>query len=506
MRSGEKSALVTAVFSGRLPVDWCEENGIELSEDELFLSRKISSDGKNSCRVNGVPVPVASLRELGSRLMDIHGQNDGLSLLDERRHIDYLDSFGEYDTELRDYFQAFSSWKNLYKEAEGLRIDESEKERISESLRYCIDELERANIQPGELEEKQARSDLLKNAVKLISALESAYEAIYGGSGSPGVLGCLGDAEGHIRSALRKYAELEDISDRLSELRYNAEDLAEEIRDRAEALDASPQVLEELASRVDLIKRLCRKYKTDESGLAELLEESKKRLDDVEYADDKLKKIEKELELRHAELLNFGQRLSEKRLEAGKRLEKRIVSELKQLSMSGVTFKVDIRECPENPRGMDSVAFLMSANPGEKPGKINRIASGGELSRIMLALKSVLTEKDDADAMVFDEVDTGVSGIAAQRVAEKMCAISAHRQVICVTHLPQIASMADTHFCIEKSVSGDRTQTHVKRLDTEGRKRELARLTGGENITPAALTAAQEQLSSAEKYKTKLQR
>ncbi|MBQ3404954.1 MAG: AAA family ATPase, partial [Oscillospiraceae bacterium] len=328
VRSGEKSALVTAVFSGKLPENWCEENGVEAEEDGLFLSRRISADGKNSCRVNGVPVPVASLRELGARLMDIHGQNYGLSLLDERRHLDYLDSFGDYKTELDEYRQAYSAWKKLYKEAEGLRIDASEKERISESLRYCIDELERANIQPGELEEKQAKHELLKNAVRLISALESAYDAIYGGSDSPGVLGCLGDAEGHIRSALRKYAELEDISDRLTELRYNAEDIAAEIRDRTDALDASPRVLEELAERVDLIKRLCRKYRTDEHGLIQLLEDSKKRLDDIEYADDRLKKAEKELKHLEAQVKAAGQDLSDKRLESAGRLEKRVVSEL----------------------------------------------------------------------------------------------------------------------------------------------------------------------------------
>ncbi|SHI08089.1 DNA replication and repair protein RecN [Sporobacter termitidis DSM 10068] len=508
VRTGAAGASVTAVFAEVQVSAWCEENGIEPDEDgKLFLMRKITSDGKNSCRVNGCPVSVGQLRELGGLLIDIHGQNDGRKLLDESAHRGYLDAFGRLADDVARYAEAYKALRDKQGDIEKLSLDESEKERRIDNLKFQLDELDKADIRPGEIAEKTARRDLLKNASRLTEALDDALEAMYGGDSTEGAVTLIGQAEAQATGAARYAESLSATAEKLKDLLYAAEDATEELRDLRASLDFSPDELDSLETRLDQLRRLMKKYGGSEDELIAYREKCRGALDEIEYSSDRLAKLEKELEALKADAQKKAAALSEKRKKAAKTLEERIRAELSDLSMAGVRFKVefeDVRaEFGLNGAGCDEVRFLMSANAGEAPGRISHIASGGELSRIMLALKNVLTENGDVGTMVFDEVDAGVSGIAAQRVGEKLSALSENRQVLCVTHLPQIAVMADTHFEIEKTTADGRTFTNVAELDLEGRKSELARLIGGANVTETTLLSAAEQLKAAAEYKAK---
>ena len=508
IRTGADTATVTAVFSESGGDAWLLENGIDVEEDgEVFISRKVSADGKNVCRVNGIPVSASQLRELGVQLIDIHGQNDGKKLLDENAHIAYLDAFGA----LGDLFNAYkSSFDNLIKmkaEIESLSIDESEKERRINELKHQLEEIKRANIRPGEHNELSLRRALLLNASKLTDAVETAFDALFGGDSNDGAVAQISHAHQQLDHASR-YSDgaLRAVSERLGDLKYTAQDIAEQLRDFRAELEFSPGELDELESRLDVLRRIERKYGGEEEAL-EFLERFKAELTDIEDSESKLVKLESEFENCLQYTKKCAEDLSEKRLEISKTLQKRVMDELAQLNMPGVVFLVEFGtvrgEYGLNESGRDEIRFLMSANAGETPGRISRIASGGELARIMLALKNVLSSGLDTGTMVFDEVDTGVSGVAAQRVGEKLAKLAFGRQVLCVTHLPQIAVMADTHFEIRKNVSEGRTFTHVRELDFEGRKNEIARLSGGENITETTLTSAAEQLAAAKEYKKK---
>lgn len=507
IRTGADSALVTAVFTSGGVLDWCAENGIEPDgEGKLFLMRKISADGKNICRINGGPVSVSQLKELGSLLLDIHGQNDGRKLLNEDCHRDYLDSFGNYPDALSEYKKSYDALKATRKEIETLTFDEGEKERRVDQLKFQITEIQRAELVPGEFAEKTNRRDLLKNAVKLTETVSAAFSALYGGDDSDGAIARISEAESNLSSAVRYAESLRFVAEKVTNLRYVVQDVSEEILDFKNSLDFSPEELDELEMRIEVLKRLMRKYGDSEELVLSHFAQCKLELDNIEYSADKIEKLQKELEKRTKTAKDWAHNLSEKRKSAAKLLEKNIMAELNQLNMAGVRFEVEFEtvtnEVGLDATGCDKIRFLMSANAGEEPGRISSIASGGELSRIMLAMKNVLAENDDIGTMVFDEVDTGVSGIAAQRVGEKLCYLARNRQILCVTHLPQIAVMADTHYSIEKREQDGRTYTYVNRLDVEGQKREIARLNGGENITSTTLASAGEQLEGAARYKS----
>lgn len=499
VRTGTSNAVVSAVFSGG-PVSWFEENDIEL-EDELVITRKISADGKSSCRVNGNIVSVSQLRVLGGQLVDILGQNSGQRLLDERYHRDYLDGFGDLEADLQNYKQTYDEYHSIEKQLVELEMDEGEKERRIDSLKYQIDELESAQIRIGEIEELESRRELLRNAEKLTDAVNEAYMALYGGDNTDGAVTLISDAEGALSSASRFTDMLNDLSGKLSELRYMAEDVADELRNFKDELTFSPWELDELESRLDRLKRLSRKYGPSEEDMLEYLKSCQKELDSIQYSDERLAELQKQQVVLRAKAERLADELSQKRRTAAKELEERIMEQLGQLSMKNVKFKVGFESRELTSTGSDMVRFLMSANAGEEAGRINKIASGGELARVMLAMKTVLAEKEPVDTMVFDEIDTGVSGIAAQRVGEKLSDLAAAKQVICVTHLPQIAAMADAHFAIEKTVLEGRTFTSISELNTDGRQQEIARLTGGENITITTLNAAKEQLEAARSHK-----
>ena len=502
VRRGAEKGTVTAVFDADCAAAWLEENEID-SDGELIIQRRITLDGKSSCRICGTPVTAAQLKELAAMLVDIHGQNDGRQLMDERRHMAYLDSFGHLDGALAAYRAEYDRFSAIKKEMAALSMDEIEKARLSDSLKYQIEELERANIKPGEKDTLSARRDLLRNSEKLTEALDEAFSALYGGDDN--AVSMSQNAAYYAAKAANYAPELEQAANAVNDAAFALADAAETLRDFKDSLDFSPEEYDNIETRLSLLNKIERKYGRTDEELCVYLDECRRKLDDIEYADDRLVKLEKELSAQKAQCVKAAAALSAQRRERAAELEKRIVTELRELNMPSVRFAVEFvpvdNEQGFDASGADKIRFIMSANAGEELGRISKIASGGELSRIMLAMKNVFAENDPVGTMVFDEIDTGVSGIAAQRVAEKLFAVSKGRQVMCVTHLPQIAAMADSHYLIAKHEEGGRTYTEVNGLTREGRRRELARLHGGDFITETTLASAEEQLAAAEAFK-----
>ncbi len=506
IRTGASSALVSAVFSDLPELAWFTENGLYPDEEgNVLIQRELQQDGKNVCRLNGRPMTVAQLRKLGQQLLNIHGQHDGQQLMDDRTHLDYLDRFGETVPHWEKYIVKFKNLTELQAKITALQMDEAEKSRRLDTLTYQINELERAGLKTGEEERLEERRTLLRNAGKLTASVEEAYFALSGTDETEGAVSLLMTAADALYTAADVSSDADALCKQANEVRFAADDLAELVRDLRAKFDFSPDELDELESRLDVIYRLKKKYGATVEEVLEYLERSRQELDTIQSADDTVQRLQKKLNEARKEAKAEAAVLSEARKSAGKQLEQRIQSELAQLDMPKVQFHVDFEEKQGelglDASGKDEVRFLMSANVGEALKPISKIASGGELARIMLALKNVLAENDDVTTLVFDEVDTGVSGRAAQKVAEKMADVAKHKQVLCVTHLPQLAAMADAHFSVEKGESKGRTFTEVERLERNRRKEELARLTAGEHVTAAALESAEELLEAAERFK-----
>jgi len=506
IRTGAARAFVSAEFSA-VPADLpgLRENGLTPDEDgNLLLQRGIDREGKNACRANGRPITVAQLRQIGAELLNIHGQHDGAQLLDEERHGDYLDRFGRTEGPLSAYQKVYAVLSGLREQIRALQMDEAEKARRVDSLRFQIGELERAELRPGEEEELEQRRNLLRNGEKYLTALSGADYCLSGDDENAGAVNQLRDAEEALSGVRNLNGELGEAFGRLGALRSEAYDLAETIRDLRSAFDFSPEELDAAESRADQLYRLKKKYGATVEEMLDYLDQRRAELDAIETADDTLLLLEKKLGKAEAAVQAAGKDLTAVRKKAALELEKRIQKELRELDMNRVRFAIEFTEKEPSPDGCDVVRFLMSANAGEDLKPIAKIASGGELARIMLALKNVLAEQEAIGTLVFDEVDTGVSGRAAQKVAEKLAQVSRRKQVLCVTHLPQLAAMADTHFSVEKGEEKGRTYTHVVLLDRERRKAELARITGGSKVTEALLASAGELLDAAEAYRSTL--
>ena len=505
IRTGAKSALVTAVFTQVPPLPWLEENGFLTGEEELLLQRELQGDGRNVCRIDGKLVTVAQLRELGRQLLNIHGQHDGQQLLDPACHLGYLDQFGGCQPLLESYQQAYRKWHDIRREMDKLQMDEAERSRRVDTLNYQIQELERAQLKAGEDEELSARRTLLRSAGKLMEAVQSAEFALSGDEDRDGACSLIAQAEGEVQGVSSISPELSELSEKLTALRCAADDAADTLRDLSRSFDFSPGELDQVEERLDLLYRLRKKYGPTVEDMLAYLDRCRKELDQIQYADDTLARLEKELSKARKEAARRGEALSQARREAAGALQARVQEELRQLDMPKVQFQTEFTpkggEAGMDETGLDEVQFLMSANLGEALKPIQKVASGGELARIMLALKNVLAEGDQIGTLVFDEVDTGVSGRAAQKVAEKMAQVARGKQVLCVTHLPQIAAMADTHFSVQKGEREGRTYTRLERLDRSQRREELARLIGGASITPSLLESAEELLRQAEQQK-----
>lgn len=493
IRTGAEKARVQAVFSEVPPFPWFQENGVPY-EEETVIQREIFLDGKNICRVNGSLVTVSVLKKLGVQLINIHGQHDSASLFDEDNHLSFLDTFADNEDLRADYAEKFQTVFALRREIDRMTMDESEKNRRMETLHYQIAEIENANLEAGEDEELEQRRKLLQNAEKLSDGLEETVECLYGSEDTDGAAALLNQAE-HALARLSRYTDAyQNLREQISDMMYQVQDLAEEARDTLNGLSYSAEELEQIESRLDQIHKLRRKYGTSCEKILEYLENAKKELDDIEFADDHLQRLKGKLKKAEEDARSAALALRTNRQQTAKAMSDRILTELSQLDMPRVQFECVFTETELTVRGTETVAFFMSANAGEALKPMSKVASGGELARIMLAMKNVLAEKDQVATLIFDEVDTGVSGRAAQKVAEKLCNVARHKQVLCVTHLPQLAAMAQTHLLIAKQERDGRTYTTVTPLDVEGRKRELARIIGGATITETTLKSAEEML------------
>ena len=493
IRTGSTKASVRAVFTDVPQYAWFENYGVPY-DPEVIVQRDIHLDGKNVCRVNGTLVTVAVLRELGIQLINIHGQHDSAALFDEANHLKYLDEFAENQALRTEYVQRYEKVAQLRRQIQDLTMDESEKLRRMETLKYQIQEIEKAALQPGEDETLENRRKVLQNAEKIAGAMADAVENLYGGDDSDGAAAMLSAAE----RALARIAKFDDsiasLHEKVADLMYQVQDAAELARDALDDMSYSERELDEIESRLDVIHKLRRKYGATCEDILAYLERAKQELDEIEFADDHLERLKGKLHKAEKAAWDAAYVLRDDRMAAAEKLSARILTELAQLDMPRVRFVCNFTELELTPIGADAVAFYMSANAGEALKPMNKVASGGELARIMLAMKNVLAEKDQIDTLIFDEVDTGVSGRAAQKVAEKLRAVAVHKQVLCVTHLPQLAALAHTHFLIAKAEREGRTYTTVTPLDLEGRKMELARIIGGTNITETTLKSAEEML------------
>ena len=502
IRTGANRAFVSAIFTNIPQYDWFSENQVEFDTQELQVQREIYADGRNVCRVNGRPVSVASLKKLGGRLINIHGQHDSQQLFDEENHLTYLDAFARDEQELEAYQQAFSAMQSVQREIQKLSMDESEKLRLVETLTFQIEEIRAANLVSGEEEQLKERRKVLQNAEKLSDALRMADEALYGGDSSDGAAGLLSNAEHALSRVSTISADMQTLYQKISDLMYSVQDAADELRAMRDNLSYSEGELEEIEERLDAIHKLKRKYGASVEDVLAYLADSEQRLDEIEFASDRIETLKKREAELQKETIRQGEILREKRLSAAQAMESRICDELRQLDMPKIRFVCEFTPQQPMQTGLDSVRFLMSANVGENLKPLSKVASGGELARIMLAMKQVLAQQDGVPTLIFDEVDAGVSGRAAQKVAYKLWTVSKGRQVLCVTHLPQIAAMADAEYTVEKRVENERTYTSVLHLDESGRKQELARLIGGSMITETTLAGAAELLRLAEEAKS----
>ncbi len=494
IRTGTNKASVRAVFCDVPELEWFAENDVTY-DPETIIQREIYLDGKNICRVNGCLVTVSILNKLGIQLINIHGQHDSASLFDETNHLRFLDDYAANQSLRESYAQSYAVVENLRREIKRISLDEGEKLRRMETLKYQIEEIERAELRSGEDEELESRRKLLQNSEKIAKGIHESVENLYGGDDTDGAAALLSNAERALARIAKFSEQISQLHEKVADLKYQVQDAAELARDAQYDLAYSAEELDQIEARLDVIHKLKRKYGNSCEEILQFCHQAKLELDEIEFADDLVERLKGKLVKAEKDAWDAAITLRANRKQAAESLSVQILSELSQLDMPKVQFACQFTELELTPGGADAVAFYMSANVGEALKPMSKVASGGELARIMLAMKNVLAEQDHVDTLIFDEVDTGVSGRAAQKVAEKLHSVAAHRQVLCVTHLPQIAAMGDTHLLIAKGERDGRTYTTVNPLDLEGRKRELARIIGGASITETTLRSAEEMLA-----------
>lgn len=499
IRSGADSASVCAEFQnvGDNVKNELEKLGIE-KDDTLIVSRKLTPDGKNVCRINGMPATVSMLKALGVQLVNIHGQLDNQSLLSPETHCSFIDKLAGSGRELKEFKELYSLYIKKENELKSLNTDVNEKNRRLDILNYQIEEIQKADIRPGEKDELTEKLGFLRNAEKVLDLLHTAYAALNGDGEMPGAADVAADAASKLLSAADYSSDFTETANGINDAAMNLSAYTEELRDKIYSLDYDPNETERAEERLDVIYRLSQKYGDSEEDILAYLENAEKERDALSFSDERAEQLRAETEKAYNEALAAAKKLSEIRIEAGKKFSADVERELAFLDMPSVKFIVNdsVGELYEN--GIDNIEFLLSANAGEEPKPLSKIASGGELSRIMLAIKCVLSELDDIDTLIFDEIDSGVSGRAALKIAAKMKELSKTHQVICVTHLAQIAAFADEHKLISKEEKDGRTYTCIASLDYDGRKYELARIMGGLTVTQSILNSAEELLSSAE--------
>ena len=500
IRTGASSAFVSAEFTdlSEKALAVIDEAGFELEDGELLIQREISTTGKNKCRINGRPATVSTLKEIGVQLINIHGQHESYELMSPELHISYIDKLAGLENEIEDYQEVYKKYKKLSAELKKATVDESERERKIDLLKYQIDELEDADLRDGEYEELNEQKSVLQNSEKILEAIMSSRALMNGDDESSGVLENLQEINSQLSDISEYMSEVEPINSRIESAIYELEDCLSELTGLTDLVDTDGGSLDNIEERLDLIYTLGKKYGSTIKEMLDFLDKAKKELNALIMYDENRENLIKECDEAYKEAEKLAKALSEKRKETSAEFANKVCEEMAFLDMPNVKLVVVQEKCELNSVGCDNIEFLISTNPGEPPKPISKIASGGELSRMMLAVKNVLSDKDDIDTLIFDEVDTGISGSAAQKVGLKLREVSKSRQVLCVTHLAQIAAMGNSHFKISKSVRDEKTFTKVEELDHEGRKQELARIIGGTEMTKASLDYAEEMLKAGE--------
>ncbi len=501
VRTGAKTALVTAQFDdvNDTVKAKLKELGYDNEDDDtLILQRSISAAGKSTCKINARPASVTVLKEVAKNLINIHGQHESYELFSPDTHIDYIDSFGELNSELDDYREKYKKYKALKKQLNEANSDESARLHEIDLLTYQTTELFNADIQPDEIEQLENERIVLMNSEKIFTLLNDARELLDGDERTAGGVESVESAMNYIQRAASLNGEYESISESITDVYYNLRDCIEAISDAADSVESDPQRLEEIDERLDLLNRLTRKYGCECNELPSLAEKMQTRLEELLSYDKNRDQLEADYKEAENNALVAAQKLSEIRKKTAKVFSGRVREEMSFLNMPNVQIVTQFENTDFYEKGTDKIEFLISANPGEPPRPVAKIASGGELSRMMLAIKTVLASTDDIDTLIFDEVDTGISGSAAQKVGMKLKEVSKSSQVLCVTHQAQLAALADAHYLISKQVEDGRTFTQVKLLDFDGRKHELARIIGGVSITDAALAHAESMLKESE--------
>ena len=495
VRTGAAKACIWATFTDLSPRTCAllEEAGYE-AEDELLLYREISAEGKGGCRINGMPATAAVLREIGGSLINIHGQHDSQSLTNPARHLALLDTFAQDQAQLEEYQTLYRRLIRVKRQMDALEMDETEKQRRIEVLQFQLQEIEEARLQPGEEEQLQARRRVLSHAQTIAQQLSAAHAALSGDDDAAGAADGLGAACGAMEQAAALDPDLQSLAEKLNEYYYGVRDLAEELAQRLESTDAEPGELDRIEERLDLIYRLRQKYGTDLEGVLAFADKARTELETIQTSQQQLEELAVQKQQLYQQAKQAAEMLTKARLAAFDALQGQLVEALTFLNMPGIRFVLQHSRGPLALAGQDSVEFYISANAGEDPKPLARIASGGELSRIMLALKSALADKDDIPTVIYDEIDTGVSGLAAGRIGEKLRQTSRGRQVLCITHTAQIAALADTHLLIAKQVERSRTYTQIHPRDEQGRVEVLARIISGDHVTELSLANAREML------------
>lgn len=497
VRTGSDFAFVSAFFEN-INATVCGELdklGYTPEDDgSLLITRRISKDGRSSCRINGMPATVSVLHTLGKALVNIHGQHDSQSLLDPEQHYKFIDMLSGDSSVLSDYKAAFSRFLSVRRELKALTAAADSADKNTELLEYQIKELEEADIKIGEAQALNARKKVMDSAEEAAKAYSSALEAVNGDDENPG-------AESLLQSALESVVRFSELSPEIKKAAALLENAVDEIADaksviggELSVLDFDPREREEIEERLDELFRLGKKYGDGEEKMLAYLDNAKRKLNSIINNEEELEKLNDEYDKAYADVLAAAEKLTALRKKTAQKFAEDVKNQLAYLDMPKINFTVDFKKGIMSSAGLDKIEFLISANPGEEPKPLVKIASGGELSRIMLGIKSILAYNDTVDTLIFDEIDTGVSGRASQKIGLKLKEVSKNTQVICVTHSAQIASNADSHFLISKDISGDRTFTSVTLLNRSQRRNELARIMGGLEITDAMLNSAEELL------------
>ncbi len=500
IRTGASQAEVTALFSCVDPsvADRLLSLGLPTSEDGTLLVSRVIGAEKNICRINGALTNVAALKEVGSTLISIHGQQDNRELLNPETHLSYIDALIDNTDIFERFHTVYEKLAQTERLIKKMSADKAERARRIDMLSYQIDELSCAEIVPGEWERLKNRRSVIRNFEKIQSAFGSAYSAISGDDSFEGALTLVSGALRELNSVSGFSRDAEQLSSQLSEVYYTLSDISDSLRSGDSEGELTQGELEAVEDRLDLLYRLSKKYGDTEEEMLLFLQNAQKELDEISLSDEALERLLSEREPLYREALELSKELSKLRKEKAAEFSKKVCRELEFLDMPSVKFFAEFKEVPLFENGIDNAEFLISANIGEAPKPLSKTASGGELSRIMLAIKNVLSSKDSIATMIFDEIDTGVSGRAAVKIAQKLYEVSSGRQVISVTHLPQIAARADSHYLIEKSAHDGKTFTKVTLLTPEERKFEIARIISGDKISEAQLKNAEEMLKGAE--------